>query len=141
MLTTTKNQIMYGAYLLVVNLNIEVALPDVLHSALLPGFYGYVGNAKGYGGIQKRCERHIRKNKKKHWHIDWLTNHADKISTIAFPNNDECRILKYLLKIQNVNIALRGFGNSDCNSCDSHLVKLPKRFRIHSIKLPFTKFK
>jgi len=39
---------------------------------LRPGFLIYVGSAFGPGGIRSRVTRHARKNKKLHWHIDYL---------------------------------------------------------------------
>ncbi|MCD6487845.1 MAG: GIY-YIG nuclease family protein [Desulfurococcales archaeon] len=39
-----------------------------------PGIYIYVGSALGPGGLLKRISRHLRREKKKHWHIDYLTS-------------------------------------------------------------------
>jgi Uri superfamily endonuclease len=40
---------------------------------LLSGFYTYVGSAFGPGGVKARVERHWRDEKRRHWHIDYLT--------------------------------------------------------------------
>ena len=37
-----------------------------------PGYYVYVGSAFGPGGVRARVERHFRKSKRQHWHIDYL---------------------------------------------------------------------
>jgi Uri superfamily endonuclease len=44
---------------------------------LKPGIYVYIGSARGPGGLRARIERHLRRNKKKHWHIDYLTTNPD----------------------------------------------------------------
>ena len=37
-----------------------------------PGYYVYIGSAFGSGGVRARVNRHCRKTKPKHWHIDYL---------------------------------------------------------------------
>jgi Uri superfamily endonuclease len=39
---------------------------------ILPGYYIYVGTAFGPGGVRARVSRHLRPDKLKHWHIDYL---------------------------------------------------------------------
>jgi Uri superfamily endonuclease len=43
--------------------------------ALQPGFYLYIGSALGPGGLRARVSRHADRDKKKHWHIDYLRPH------------------------------------------------------------------
>ena len=39
-----------------------------------PGFYFYLGSAKGAGGLRARINRHFSVQQKKFWHIDYLKN-------------------------------------------------------------------
>ncbi|MBU6996109.1 MAG: GIY-YIG nuclease family protein [Theionarchaea archaeon] len=75
------------------------------------GLYYYVGSAPS----EKRLERHLRKEKKIHWHIDYFLKEA-RISKIYITRErTECQVahdigLPYI----------EGFGCSDCD-CPSHL--------------------
>ena len=84
------------------------------------GFYAYSGSAMG--GLEQRIRRHLRKNKKLHWHIDYLLNHAE-IKMIAIRKtdrkSDECAAARRLLSLGGVPVD--GFGSSDC-SCNAHLL-------------------
>ena len=137
MLRKANHQTIYGAYLLFINLTAETILPNFFNTNLPPGHYGYAGNARGKGGVQGRCKRHIKSTKKKHWHVDWLTINAQKLLAIAFPDKNECEIIQYLLTIKGTSVAIKGFGNSDCKTCSSHLIKFPTNFSVQSIKLSF----
>ena len=89
------------------------------------GNYIYVGSAKK--NITKRIERHLRKNKKKFWHIDYLLQYA-KIEEIWVRNDyfDECLALSEAKKLlKNSRFPLKKFGSSDCR-CPSHLIYLPE---------------
>ncbi len=81
------------------------------------GSYVYTGSAKT--NIDKIIERHLSKEKKLHWHIDYLLNN-DAVKIIDIKNSEmiECSLNK---KIHGT-IIIRGFGSSDCNlCCGSHL--------------------
>ena len=77
----------------------------------------YTGSAKT--NIDKRIERHLCKEKKLHWHIDYLLNNdAVKIIDIKKSEMIECSLNKKTYGT----IIIRGFGSSDCNlCCGSHL--------------------
>jgi len=81
------------------------------------GSYVYTGSAKT--NIDKRIERHLCKEKKLHWHIDYLLNNdAVKIIDIKKSEMIECSLNKKTYGM----IIIRGFGSSDCNfCCGSHL--------------------
>ena len=81
------------------------------------GSYVYTGSAKT--NIDKRIERHLSKEKKLHWHIDYLLNNdAVKIIDIKKSEMIECS----LNKKTNGTIIIKGFGSTDCNlDCKSHL--------------------
>ncbi|MBT3777025.1 MAG: GIY-YIG nuclease family protein [Pelagibacteraceae bacterium] len=132
------NEVIFGAYLLFIVVDHSKMLPPFFQSNELPsGHYGYIGSAYGPGGILARCKRHFLKNKKKHWHIDWLTTDCSKLEAIAFQNINECKIVQNLLSIKGVKIAIKNFGNTDCANCSSHLVQLPTNFNKKSISFSF----
>ena len=93
---------------------------------LEPGYYLYAGSAFGVGGLSSRLHRHIRKIKKKHWHIDQVTmsqNSAVEGIGISINTHSECEIASKLSKMESLK-PIDGFGNSDCNSCVSHFFQI-----------------
>jgi Uri superfamily endonuclease len=113
-----------GAYLL----QITLAAPLTGHFArtpfiLAPGTYAYCGSANGPGGIAARVGRHLRKDKKTHWHVDQLTLAAAAISATGFPGGSECALVERLVAA-GATFPLPGFGSSDCRVCRSHLLRL-----------------
>ena len=117
-----------GTYLLFLHISENITI-DIREEEieLERGFYIYVGSAFGAGGLTSRLHRHIRKQKKKHWHIDQVTMHkASDILGIAVSINQkkECEIYQTINKLNEFSPIL-GFGNSDCkNKCESHFLKL-----------------
>lgn len=94
------------------------------------GYYYYTGSAQK--NLKQRIERHLRKKKKKHWHIDHLTAYKSaeiKRIFILLKKKKflECRISNQISKITGVAVAAGGFGNSDCDQCESHLYYSSRR--------------
>ncbi len=114
-----------GAYLLALRLPAEQELDGPARGAkvLAPGWYLYAGSAWGGGGIPARLERHFRREKKPHWHIDRLTLQAADMSALAVPGGGECDLVAKLLSSRRFKIAVAGFGSSDCRRCESHLLE------------------
>ena len=85
------------------------------------GYYVYIGSA--LGGISARVRRHLRGEKKVHWHIDHLLLHARAIDVVAARGKvrKECVVSAELAKHLS---SIKGFGSSDCE-CDSHLFYSP----------------
>jgi len=56
---------------------------------LLPGYYIYIGSAFGPGGVRARMLRHLRADKPKHWHIDYLREfcYSHLLHTFTKPDN------------------------------------------------------
>ena len=112
-----------GAYLLVLGLPRRTSvlrgrrIPDVLAE----GWYVYAGNAHGPGGIRARVARHFRRGKRRHWHIDHLTDKA-MLHAMAFPGGSECALIGLLRRHPDFADAAPGFGSSDCRTCESHLL-------------------
>jgi Uri superfamily endonuclease len=89
------------------------------------GYYYYAGSAQK--NFSHRVKRHVTKSKKLYWHIDYLTANKNlKMKNIfAFPGikkEAECKLVQNLIKNFDLDYAIKGFGNGDCNSCDSHLL-------------------
>ncbi len=61
-------KVIKGIYALCFELKTDLNIRDW---NLTKGKYVYVGSAQN--NLLKRVKRHIKKNKKKHWHIDYLT--------------------------------------------------------------------
>lgn len=90
------------------------------------GYYIYTGRAKK--GLSARIARHKKKEKKKHWHIDYLLNRA-KIEDIMIYKDrwqEECSINNSSTTKNVGEVIVQGFGSSDC-SCKSHLGYFKKR--------------
>jgi Uri superfamily endonuclease len=113
---------MKGVYILKIILkkNQEIIIGKLGKINFKKGNYYYVGSSQN--NIDKRIQRHKRKEKKIHWHIDYLTTNAqvEKITAKKFINylkEKECLEAKKLLKKYE---PIKKFGCSDCK-CISHL--------------------
>ncbi len=117
-----------GAYLLVLALTRPLALPQpTLNFARLgPGVYLYAGSALGPGGIRARILRHARGGKRRHWHIDHLTEAGTLGAALALPGMAECEVVGSLLALAGVTVPVPGFGSSDCRACPAHLLAAPR---------------
>lgn len=110
---------MKGTYLLVMELYKDTSLMIGKHGVIhfQRGCYAYVGSA--LNGLDQRIQRHLRSNKKTHWHIDYLLPFT-KIVDVFYKENtrrEECEIAKGFEKNFTY---IPGFGCSDC-VCTSHL--------------------
>ena len=72
------------------------------------GDYWYVGSAQR--NLQQRLARHLRKEKKLHWHIDYLLQHA-QITAIWCTNISEEKLVHSLSATMATPV--NGFGASD----------------------------
>lgn len=115
-----------GIYILEIylNRNIFISHPKFSEYKFSKGFYYYIGSAQR--NLKARIIRHLSKDKKLNWHIDWLTiNNNTKIKRIFIlydtPKIYECKLAQKLHNIIVDKTQLKGFGNSDCKSCYSHI--------------------
>ncbi len=83
------------------------------------GWYCYVGSAMN--NLQARIDRHLRIEKKQHWHVDYLRPHAVTIEVIRMESNRnfECKLNERIASVAD-STPVRKFGSSDC-ICFSHL--------------------
>ncbi len=93
------------------------------------GWYAYVGSA--LNSLPGRINRHLRNNKKFHWHIDYFLQHAT-IKAVYYKENikrEECMIATEFSKHCN---QITDFGCSDCG-CQSHFFYASKKQLLHII--------
>ena len=110
---------MNGTYLLVIHLQKKssIIIGALGRIKFQQGYYIYVGSA--LNGLDQRIQRHLRKQKKIHWHIDYLLKHAVIIDVFYKESKvrEECNIAK---KLDGQLFSIPGFGCTDCR-CKSHL--------------------
>ncbi len=116
-----------GAYLLLVRLDHDrrVNIGRLGEQVFAAGTYIYVGSAMA--NLSKRVERHLRRRKRHHWHIDRLRDVADDVTALPIRSSArlECELARRLdgqpgPAVPAIYRALAGFGCSDCD-CPSHL--------------------
>lgn len=85
-----------------------------------PGCYLYVGTAQR--GLAARLARHARRDKRPHWHIDYLSAQPQArmlgAITLPGPKHQECALARALAA--HYPRPIPRFGASDCR-CDGHL--------------------
>ncbi len=92
------------------------------------GSYVYVGSAMS--GLENRIARHLRNEKKLHWHIDYLL--SDKCARITqvlakeAGKIEECATAE---KIARIGEGIKDFGCGDCK-CISHLFKIKGKLTL-----------
>lgn len=94
---------------------------------LQPGYYLYVGSAFGPGGVRARVQRHCRKEKKLHWHIDYLSAQLSPLEAWLCYQDErlEHRWAQALSEMKAMS-PVEGFGCTDCD-CRSHLFTTQER--------------
>jgi sugar fermentation stimulation protein A len=133
-----------GAYLLLLRLHQDrrVTIGRLGEHHFAAGTYIYVGSAMA--NLSKRVERHLRRRKRHHWHIDRLRDVADEVTALPIRSSQrlECDLARRLdsppaspssssrttnravkpsgIPVPSIRRALDGFGCSDCD-CPSHL--------------------
>lgn len=110
-----------GTYILVFRLKDGVKARTKYGFTLLkPGIYAYVGSAFGPGGLKARISRHLRREKKIHWHIDWITTREEFQPVEVWIVVGERMETKFAELLASRFEAVPGFGASDSQE-DSHL--------------------
>lgn len=123
-----------GVYTLILHVQKEATLTiGRLGTHKFPrGYYSYTGSALGKksSNLKHRISRHLRKEKRMFWHIDYLLadeNVSVEAVVAAETNKDmECRLNGYMKKMKGAKIPVNGFAASDCRkNCGSHLLYFP----------------
>ena len=115
---------MKGSYILVIDLAESLSMEvGRLGTCRFPaGLYLYCGSAMN--GLEGRIRRHLRQDKKLHWHIDYLTASArvSEVWWLVSGKRWECRWAEAIACMGGEAVA-PGFGSSDCR-CSTHLLRL-----------------
>lgn len=84
------------------------------------GYYVYTGSAKR--GLESRVARHLRKQKKMRWHIDYLLRQGRVVEVKKYGGDalSECELSRMVEGLRGSEIIVPGFGSSDCK-CSTHL--------------------
>lgn len=115
---------MKGIYVLIIylgkNADIVVGKLGTLHFP--QGLYAYIGSAQV--ALEKRVERHRRREKRLFWHIDYLLQNPQaeivKVFYKTGRKSEECNVAQI---ISTEGEGIPGFGSSDCR-CKSHLIRV-----------------
>ncbi|KPL18567.1 MAG: hypothetical protein AMJ92_07315 [candidate division Zixibacteria bacterium SM23_81] len=114
---------MRGCYVLFITLSDPKTISVGRRSAaeFAAGEYAYVGSA--LGGLEARLCRHWRKEKRLHWHIDYLLREASSEKAIFARTCEhiECQLARFFSERFSF---IPRFGASDCQCC-SHLFWSP----------------
>lgn len=116
-----------GCYQLKIKIkkNISIKVGALGICSFAAGNYVYTGSAMKK--MSRRIARHQRKEKKLHWHIDYLLAHqeVDLIEIVSYPSliKEECKYNQTLLG-KGGKTPVLGFGSSDCRTCPAHLIKV-----------------
>jgi Uri superfamily endonuclease len=98
-----------------------------------PGIWVYVGSATGAGaaGLGHRLRRHFSREKKVHWHIDYLlSGKARPLGALWFEGKRsfECELAASMRDSDAFEAGPPGFGAADCrNRCGTHLFRYAGR--------------
>ena len=102
--------------------NVDVNVGALGKLTFEKGLYAYVGSAQA--NLEQRIKRHLGKEKRLFWHIDYLLNDsAARIVKVLYKQADkteECDLAEVIGKRGE---PIEDFGCSDC-SCKSHLFRV-----------------
>jgi Uri superfamily endonuclease len=113
-----------GIYVLIIQVVREVELTVGALGALTfkPGLYAYVGSAQA--NLEQRVKRHLMKEKRLFWHIDYLLDNASaKIVKVLYQDADKSGECAVADRLSEKGEPVAGFGCSDCG-CGSHLFRV-----------------
>lgn len=119
---------MKGSYALVLQLSTrrELTIGRLGTFPFPAGCYLYFGSA--LNSLEGRLHRHLRHDKKLHWHIDYLSRPAIIVQVWWTQSaiRQECTWTQSALTHPSVTVPIKEFGSSDCRHCPSHLVYVPE---------------
>ncbi|WP_297474984.1 DUF123 domain-containing protein [Thermococcus sp.] len=102
---------MKGSYLLVMRLYKDaIVRTKAREFNLKGGYYVYVGSAMN--SLEKRVTRHFSKEKKFHWHIDYLLREAELLRAYLIPSEERLEE-RLSLEVSRFGGPVEGFGAGD----------------------------
>jgi Uri superfamily endonuclease len=113
-----------GIYVLIIRVaeNVSLNVGALGKIAFTKGLYAYVGSAQT--NLEQRVKRHLRSEKRRFWHIDYLLdNPTAKIIKVFFKQAAKAEECKTAQTIGERSKAVADFGCSDCQ-CRSHLFRV-----------------
>ena len=112
-----------GTYILEMKLDdtVEISIGKLGRFTFPAGHYLYFGSAMN--GLRARISRHLRNEKRLHWHIDYFLQQATIIDIWRVESEErlECRLCLEATRLHGAITPIKGFGSSDCR-CTSHLL-------------------
>jgi len=115
---------MKGIYVLMISVakGISISVGALGGKDFHAGLYVYVGSAQN--NLEERVKRHLRRRKRKYWHIDYLlSNRHARVVRVFYKKAgrlEECRVAERLCEVAT---PINGFGSSDC-ACKGHLFRI-----------------
>jgi len=123
-----------ATYILVINVSedLKIRVGRLGEVSFKEGDYLYIGSAKGC--LETRLQRHLRKEKRIFWHIDYLLeNQKVKILQIwTMDKKVECQTAEVFYQNPTTEIIKKGFGSSDCK-CLTHLFFIKNKKKTEKI--------
>lgn len=117
-----------GSYILIIELERaqRIRIGALGERTFERGYYLYIGSA--LAGLRSRLERHLRAEKRLHWHIDYLLQHAVIREVWYAPGLErrECAWARALADLPSAAPFPSAFGASDC-ACRTHLFHCPQQ--------------
>lgn len=113
-----------GIYVLIIRVDkdVKVNVGAKGRLAFKKGLYAYVGSAQN--SLEKRVNRHLRKEKHVFWHIDYLlADDAAKVTEVFYKQANKIEECTTARLIGERGEPIKGFGASDCG-CKSHLFSI-----------------
>jgi len=112
--------------------NFKIRVGQLGEVSFKKGDYIYIGSARGC--LEARLRRHLKRDKKSFWHIDYLLkNRRTQISKIwVILESIECEIAEVFCRNPITEIVRKGFGSSDCK-CVTHLFYIKDKEKIEKV--------
>lgn len=120
-----------GIYVLIIKVDqdIKVTVGALGEKIFQKGVYAYVGSAQK--NLEQRVKRHLRKDKTKFWHIDYLLQNKNaKIIQIFHKQAHKIEECHVAIQISKQGLTVKNFGCSDCY-CKSHLFQITNIDFLH----------
>ena len=103
---------------------LRVEVGSLGEAAFAPDLYAYVGSAQRNRAA--RLRRHLRREKPRRWHIDYLLPPGDVVAVTVCDGarEQECSLAEAVIGATGARRAYPRFGAGDCR-CRGHLLVLP----------------